>query len=118
MACAVAGCGTHINRPPDPGTPWPAAHNGTFVSGKDSLFFNGDGESIFWHFEQAVENLTSKGEGTYVFQFRNEAWRYDAAEKLKLMPSGGKAATFNLSRPATEDAIYIQFGDESRTFKK
>ena len=118
LVCAVAGCGIHINRPPDPGTPWPAAHNGTFISGKDSLVFNGDGESVSWHFAQPVENLSAKGEGSYVFQFRNEAWRYDAAEKLKLMPLGGKTVTFALSRPATEDSIYLQFGEESRTFSK
>ena len=118
LVCAVAGCGTRINRPPDPGTPWPAAHNGTFVCGDDSFVFNGDGKTVSWHFAKAVESLGTEGEGTYVFQFRNEAWRYDAAEKLKIIPSDGKTVTFTLSRPATEDTIYLLFEGEARAFKK
>lgn len=119
LVCVVAGCAcTHINRPPDPGTPWPAAHNGTFVSGGDSFVFNGDGKSVSWHFAQAVEGLGTEGAGNYVFLFGNESWRYDAAEKLKVIPAGGKAVTFTLSRPATEDSIELLFQGERRTFKK
>ena len=118
LMCAVAGCGTHINLPPDPGTPWPAAHNGTFTCGDNSFVFNGDGKSVSWHFAQAVESLATEGEGIYVFQFGNEEWRYDAAEKFKVIPSGGKAVTFIMSRPATEDTIYLLLEGEERSFKK
>ena len=118
LAFAVTACGTHINQPPDPGTPWPAAHNGTFASGSDSFVFNGDGKSVSWHFAQPAAGLGAEGKGTYVFQFGNEAWRYDAAEKLKLMPEGGKAVTFILGRPSTEDSIELLFEGEIRSFKK
>jgi len=88
------------------------------VAGKDSIVFNGDGKSISWHFEKTIESLGTAGSGRYVFQFRNEAWRYDAAEKLKVIPTDGKSVVFLLARPATESLIELQLQEELRTFRK
>ena len=117
---ALSGC-AFTNRPPDPGTPWPAAHAGAFAEGLDTLFFNGDGKSVSWHFQQALDGLNAKGKGVYVFQFGNEAWRYDTAEKFLVIPAegDGSRSVFILNRPVTAEAIGLLIdGSEARTFNK
>ena len=108
------------NRPPDPGTPWPAAHDGVFASGKDLLRFNGDGESISWQFTAPVANLPAQGSGTYAFLFHNEKWRYDSAEKIRITPTDNPDAStvFNLSKPATATTITLLLDGRQTVFTK
>lgn len=76
-------------RPPDNGTPWPEDLDGEFVSEYGTLRFNGDGKSISFElteeFAEAVGLPEASGEGTYVFIFRNEQWRYDLAETFRII---------------------------------
>lgn len=113
-ACAFS------NRPPDPGTPTPAAHDGVFAAGEDSFQFNGDGKSISWQFAQPFPPLPAQGSGTYVFLFHNESWRYDAAEKLRIIPAGDvdASATLVLNKPATETTIEILVDGKTLSFTK
>ena len=62
------GCGTH-DKPPMLSTPVPPPHNGVFVNGKDTLWMNGDGKTIRWHFENALPAIGQSGKGEYVFLF-------------------------------------------------
>ncbi len=77
------------DRPPDDSSPSPEAHSGTFVN-KDygSLTFNGDGKSLDLNLTDSMSEITGipAGEqnGTYVFLFHNESWRYDKAEYFRI----------------------------------
>ena len=120
LAGLCLGSCAFSNRPPDPGTPWPAAHEGTFVSGTDILRFNGDGKGISWEFTTSVSPLPAKGAGTYVFLFHNESWRYDAAEKIRITPADNTDAStvFVLSRPASSTAITLLLDGKQTVFAK
>lgn len=117
------GC-SNRNLPPDPGTPWPDPHKGVFVSDADTLFFNGDGKSISWHFADEVPAIGKQGSGTYVFMFSKGEWRYDAAERLKILTQDLKEISFNLSlsERSTASAITLLRHDRPdsppETFKK
>ena len=77
----LSGCYTHTNNPPTSNAPEPAPHDGIFVSeDNDTLFFNGDGRTIRWHFVAGVPEIGLEGSGTYVFKFGNWQYRYDLAE--------------------------------------
>ena len=115
---------SYTHTPPDPGTPFPAAHNGTFVCDRDTLWFNGDGKTVSWHFAQPLPELAAKGKGEYVFLFGHGKWRYDAAEKLRLIDTAhdNGSHTFLLAAPAADSLItlYVNKGAhiESATFRK
>ena len=100
---------SYTHTPPDPGTPFPAAHNGTFVCDRDTLWFNGDGKTVSWHFAQPLPELAAKGKGEYVFLFGHGKWRYDAAEKLRLIDTAhdNGSHTFLLAAPAADSLITL-----------
>ena len=83
---ALAGCGG--DPPPDNGTKEPPALNGTYLcEGLGYLSFNGDGRTIKTEITgpSLIAGLPEgENEGTYVFLFRNEEWRYDLAETLRI----------------------------------
>lgn len=77
------------DRPPDDGSPSPEAHNGTFISEDyGSLTFNGDGNSLTLKLTEKMSEITGipsgKQNGSYVFLFHNESWRYDKAEYFRI----------------------------------
>ncbi len=101
----------------------PEAHNGVFVNGSDTLFFNGDGKSIRWSLSKNIDSLQVSGEGSYVFKLYNGKFRYDAAEEMSIH-DGQKAHTF-MTGPGqnSEDQITILVtGDDkkpqAKVFKK
>ena len=81
---AFIGCIVH-DKPPKLNTPEPPPHNGVFVNGKDTLWMNGDGKTIRWHFEKAVPKIGLSGKGEYVFIFFHGKYRYDAAEFFRII---------------------------------
>ena len=119
LSLCLASCSVS-NRPPDPGTPWPAAHDGVFASGADILRFNGDGKSISWQFAAPASTLPAQGAGTYAFLFHNENWRYDAAEKIRITPADNPntSTVFTLSNPATATTITLLLDGRQAVFTK
>ena len=59
LGSLLEGC-RNANLPPDPGTPEPEPLSGIFVCNADSLFFNGDGKSVRWHFADTSEEFNSE----------------------------------------------------------
>ena len=118
-AVLMTSC-SYTHMPPDPGTPEPAPHSGLFVSGSDTLWFNGDGRSVRWSFSEPVSKIGKTGSGEYVFLFRNKRWRYDTAESFRLIDTGhGNAScTFPMLQPATETSIPLRSGDLPYYFRK
>lgn len=84
VSVVFLSCMVH-DRPPKIDTPEPAPHNGVFVNGKDTLWMNGDGKTIRWHFEKSVPDIGKTGRGEYVFIFFNGKYRYDAAESFRII---------------------------------
>lgn len=108
----LTGC-WHINLPPDPGTPVPPPHDGVFVHETDTLFFNGDGKTIKWHFSQVIPEIGSMGQGQYVFLFGHGMCRYDVAEYFRIIATqdNNKSHSFALVGPASEAKISISRDD-------
>lgn len=126
-ACCILGipqCCSHRNLPSDPGTPWPDPLTGTFVSGEDTLIFNGDGSSLYWNFAEELEVVGKQGNGFYLFMFDNKSWRYDAAESFRISTKDLNNMSFNLSlSERATDSVFTIFrhdldGCPSKTFKK
>ena len=117
LAGSLTSCRIVHDGPPDPGTPEPAPHEGVFACGLDSLFFNGDGRTIRWHFSQDVPDIGREGQGQYVFLFHNERWRYDAAEKFRIIagPDLTRYHTFLMpDGPAAPGSITLSRIDGTR----
>ncbi len=111
LAQILGGC-KNINLPPDPGTPVPQPHEGVFVCGNDTLFFNGDGKTVSWHLAEdgsnvpdGVKELGTKGSGTYAFLFSHGKVRYDVAEDLLIHLDSSHNTTFILNRPISDTLI-------------
>ena len=97
------GCAglSHENRPYEPDTPPPAAHEGLFVSDHGSLRFNGDGVSLEYDFDRELAAWAGlpegKQQGTYVFlsgdlpPHGSVPVRYDVAHGLKIILDGQSA---------------------------
>lgn len=81
LAFVVISCMTY-DGPPKTNGPAPKPHNGIFVCGTDSLFFNGDGKTIRWSFTKKPESFPSKGTGQYWFLISGKIYRYDVADEL------------------------------------
>lgn len=112
LASILEGC-KNINLPPDPGTPEPEPLSGVFVCGEDTLFFNGDGKTVSWHFANS-----GSGGGTYTFIFGHGPSRYDVAEKLVISDTLNKESrTFLLKKPAADSLIQI-LGEPAADFRK
>lgn len=101
LLLSCASCRFNTNNPPKSDTPWPEPHDGIFVSGYDTLRFNGDGETISWHFSEGMESLGLQGSGTYVFLFNGTAWRYDAAERLDIFTADHRQLSLGLGVPGS-----------------
>ncbi len=121
-AIVLTGCGRDL--PPGDGTDPPPALDGTYVSEHGSLTFNGDGRSVT--LEIGEEFAASSGlpegtnEGTYVFLFRNEEWRYDKAETFRIM-IGEETYRFRNDLSSTGEGIiafYLDSGEAVRFLKK
>ena len=88
----------------------PQAHEGVFVSGNDTLVFNGDGKSLSWHFEQADSLIGNNGQGQYVFLLGHMMYRYDVAETFRDIATENQNASHSFmiyKRPVTETEIVI-----------
>ena len=80
VACRV------YDKPPSLNTPEPSPHNGVFVNGKDTLWMNGDGKTIRWHFEKALPEIGQSGRGEYVFLFGHGKYRYEVHRGIDRYP--------------------------------
>lgn len=98
---SCASCRLNVNNPPKSDAPWPQPHTGVFVSGSDTLRFNGDGESVAWHFSEGMDGIGLQGSGTYAFLFDGASWRYDAAERLDIFTPEGQQVSFGLGVPGS-----------------
>lgn len=103
----------------------PKPHDGVFVSGGDTLFFNGDGKTVRWSFAKPAKTLNTQGEGSYVFKLYHGKYRYDASEEFSIY-DGEKSHTF-MTGPGMNTESQISFyvfdddGDKDndlRVFKK
>ena len=96
VSMILIGCMVH-DKPPKLDTPAPPPHNGVFVNGKDTLWMNGDGKTIRWHFENAVPKIGRSGKGEYVFILYNGKYRYDAAEYFRIIDTAHGNAEYQFS---------------------
>ena len=135
--CACFGP-VHDNRPYEPDTPAPAAHDGLFVSAHGSMRFHGDEKTVTLRFDSFLAELTGLPEGeqeaAYVFlsgdlpPHGSVPVRYDTAHELQLSV-GEKRAVIELGVAAedgksaqagvgtvTPERIPLLFSGESGTF--
>ena len=110
LSCGLAACGGD-DRPPSDNTPDPPVLKGVYSGEQGSLTFNGDRRSIVLNIsaELAAASGLPEGEseGSYVFLFHNEEWRYDKAESFRIgffLHDGVKPTTIRISG--------IEFSDE------
>ena len=113
VSMAFIGCIVH-DKPPKLNTPEPQPHNGVFVNDKDTLWMNGDGKTIRWHFEKAVPKIGQSGKGEYVFIFFNGKYRYDAAEYFRIIDTahGNAQYQFSLSHGDATPEGFTIFRDD------
>lgn len=115
LAAALFGCGKEL--PPDNGTNQPPALNGLYLCrGLGYLSFNGDGQTIEMKITEPFENTglpEGINEGTYVFLFGNEKWRYDLAETLKITVDGKsyKVSSVPGETDETKITLLLENGD-------
>lgn len=86
------------NKPYEPNTPPPAAHNGTFSCEYGTMTFNGDGKTVIIDFNDELVGLTGlpagRHSGTYVFLSGDlppngsVEVRYDVAHELGISVEG------------------------------
>ena len=111
LLALLTACGDK-DAPPDPGTPEPAPLNGTYISPEGTLIFNGDGESVILKdFSGVLADATGlpvgDSEGTYVFTFHGELWRYDVAEALSITVEDRTCKLVNLVGETSEDVVAV-----------
>ena len=117
VACRV------YDKPPSLKTPAPPPLNGVFVNGKDTLWMNGDGKTIRWHFENALPKIGQSGRGEYVFLFSHGQYRYDAAENFRIIDTahGNASCEFGVNPGGTPEGFtIIRYDQNSKVqyFKK
>lgn len=106
FAVIVTSCWTH-DGPPKTDGPAPEPHSGIFVCESDTLFFNGDGETVSWSFSEQPDSLAPKGTGRYWFLTSGKIYRYDTADEL-LINDGAKSLKMALHPcGTTEDTIRL-----------
>ena len=107
LLCACGG----RDAPSDDGSPWPAAHDGLFVSEYGSLAFPGDGETVTLNFgpELAAATGLPEGEcvGSYAFLYQHGLWRYDRADRLELTAAGVNYSFTHLFSETTAERIVL-----------
>ena len=96
VSIVFIGCRVY-DKPPKNNTPTPPPHNGVFVNGRDTLWMNGDGKTIRWHFEKAVPEIGQSGQGEYVFLYSHGKYRYDAAEYFRIINTAKGNAEYQFS---------------------
>lgn len=122
LAFGLSGCTGE--KPPEGSSPEPPALNGTFSSSLGSLAFNGDGKSIQLDLNSegagALHLPEGKSQGSYVFLFRNESWRYDKAETFRIILEDGNHNFRNMPSETCESAIvfFPEEGTETVSFSK
>ena len=89
--------------PPSSNTPAPKARDGVYYSQYGTMTFNGDGRSVTLRV-----NGLPEGEGSYVYLFHNEEWRYDQAEKFRLMIGDQSYQFFVTPGENTEDVVAFE----------
>ena len=121
MAIIAAGLiimlrnGVHRNDPPDPGTPAPDPHKGTFSCEYGTMTFNGDGKSISISVTPELAELTGLPEGdssgTYAFLSGNLPphgsvdVRYDVAHELEIN-AGNVSVVLNIGIASQDGKTY------------
>ena len=106
LALVVASCQTY-DGPPKTNGPKPEPHSGIFVCGTDTLFFNGDGETIHWSFTEEPDSLLPKGTGHYWFLTSGKIYRYDVADKLLINDGVNSLEIALYPGRITEDSITL-----------
>lgn len=113
-AISLFSCGKEP--PPDGGTPEPRPVYGEYIADGSVLIFRADhiiDLDITEEFSKSSGLPVGKSEGTYVFLFHNEEWRYDKAETLRIT-IGGVNYTFANAVGTTGEktlAFYLTGGD-------
>lgn len=114
---ALASCRLHDGPPKtDHLGPKPAAHDGVFVCGGDTLVFNGDGKTVSWSFSNPYDSLAVEGNGSYVFLLYNGSYRYDAAEEFSIY-DGVKSHKFMTGAGQNKEdmiAFYVFDDDDNK----
>ena len=105
LALVVASC--HTGGPPITTGPEPKPHNGIFVCGTDTLFFNGDGKTIRWSFTKKPDSLQPKGTGNYWFLTSGKIYRYDVADELLINDGVNSLRIALYPGRITEDSITL-----------
>lgn len=105
----------HRNDPPDPGTPAPDPHKGTFSCEYGTMTFNGDGKSISISVTPELAELTGLPEGdssgTYVFlsgdlpPHGSVDVRYDVAHELEIN-AGNVSVVLNIGIASQDGKTY------------
>ena len=123
LMLSLAACGGS-DRPPDSVLPPPPPLKGTYSAEQGSLSFNGDGRSVTLKLSGELARASGlpegESQGTFVFLFRNEEWRYDKAETFRVM-IGDKTWNFRNAPDRTGEktvAVYLTDGTEPVVFQK
>lgn len=122
MALLLTACGLN-DAPPEGSTPEPTALEGTYVSEYGSLTFTGDGRTVILDlsddFAQTSGLPAGRSEGSYVFLFHNEEWRYDKAEYVRIIIDGGDYQFRNDLSSTNENTVSFFLDDgQSIRFEK
>ena len=138
LTLLLCGCSPDENKPYEPDTPVPVAHEGEFVSEHGLMRFNGDGESIEIEFDAYLSGLTGlpdgRHEGTYAFlsgdlpPHGSIPVRYDAAHEVRITVEGtiaviglgiaaedGSSAQVGVNT-VTPERIPLLFAENGRSF--
>lgn len=114
LTASLFACGGS-DLPPSDASPLPPALDGDFVSEYGTMTFNGDGKSVrFDVFDTWSESSglpLGKSEGTYVFLFRNEQWRYDFAETFCVTVGDKRYSFQNAAGKTGENTVAIYLSD-------
>ena len=113
------GCGPKsYDGPPDPGTPEPPYHDGSFISEYGTMTFNGDGETVYIDFSpEYLEVLDNPpNEETYSYAFTWYSFgesRYDVATEFNIHNNASDTSlTFSLyleGEGTTKDKIAFSY---------
>ena len=105
----------HSNGPPDPGTPVPDPHKGTFSCSYGTMIFNGDGKSVEINVSPELAQLTGLPEGnsngTYDFlsgdlpPHGSVECRYDVAHELRITV-GSNSVVLNIGVASADGKTY------------
>jgi hypothetical protein len=120
LCSCLCACVQDDNRPYEPDTPAPEAHEGLFTSEHGSLRFNGDGKTVTIDFDEYLAGLTGlpAGESTadYVFlsgdlpPHGSVEVRYDTAHELKLTV-GEQSVVLQIREPSEDGKTsYVSIG--------